>query len=275
MLIENKFSKYLIYAIGEIILVVIGILIAFQVNEWNAQRNKAKAEEIVLIQLQNDLEKSQIELEEIIEVYLERTKASAFVLRSFWKTEKSNDSIAKYLEIPGITRIYSPILGTARSLISSGKIDLLRSYDLKNDIVSYVEKVDAKLIDIVRHEESYFRKGKELLFEVMPSTYLSKEELEILLEGTLSDAFKARISDGTNTIAPDLDTVPFQADLSELLQNEKFFLAYKKLFISHYNMHAMYGEILEMTNELLLKLEQLNLSDLEQKNKESEATTKS
>ena len=38
-LIENKFGKYLTYAIGEIILVVIGILIALQINNWNEQQN--------------------------------------------------------------------------------------------------------------------------------------------------------------------------------------------------------------------------------------------
>ena len=38
MLTENKFSKYLIYAIGEIILVVIGILIALSINSWNQNR---------------------------------------------------------------------------------------------------------------------------------------------------------------------------------------------------------------------------------------------
>jgi len=35
---ENKFSKYLLYAIGEIVLVVIGILIALQINNWNENR---------------------------------------------------------------------------------------------------------------------------------------------------------------------------------------------------------------------------------------------
>ncbi|NAY91440.1 hypothetical protein GTQ34_05870 [Muricauda sp. JGD-17] len=40
MLSENKFSKYLLYAIGEIVLVVIGILIALQINNWNEQRKK-------------------------------------------------------------------------------------------------------------------------------------------------------------------------------------------------------------------------------------------
>lgn len=44
----NKFSKYLIYAFGEIILVVIGILFALQINNWNENR-KASANEIVLL----------------------------------------------------------------------------------------------------------------------------------------------------------------------------------------------------------------------------------
>jgi hypothetical protein len=37
-LTENKFGKYLTYGIGEIILVVIGILIALQINNWNEER---------------------------------------------------------------------------------------------------------------------------------------------------------------------------------------------------------------------------------------------
>ena len=38
LLTENKFGKYLKYAIGEIILVVIGILIAIQINTWNENK---------------------------------------------------------------------------------------------------------------------------------------------------------------------------------------------------------------------------------------------
>ncbi len=44
LLTENKFSKYLFYAIGEIVLVVIGILIALQINNWNNNRIKKNAE---------------------------------------------------------------------------------------------------------------------------------------------------------------------------------------------------------------------------------------
>jgi hypothetical protein len=48
LLSENKFSKYLLYAIGEIVLVVIGILIALQINNWN-NNHKLEKEEIQLM----------------------------------------------------------------------------------------------------------------------------------------------------------------------------------------------------------------------------------
>lgn len=55
LLAENRFSKYLLYAIGEILLVVFGILIALEVNNWNQQRQE-RAEEIeVLKSVQKDL----------------------------------------------------------------------------------------------------------------------------------------------------------------------------------------------------------------------------
>lgn len=48
LLTENKFSKYLLYAIGEIVLVVIGILIALSINNWN-EKSKLKSEEMKLL----------------------------------------------------------------------------------------------------------------------------------------------------------------------------------------------------------------------------------
>ena len=43
----GKFSKYLIYAIGDIVLVVIGILIALQINNWNEDNIKFRKEEMI------------------------------------------------------------------------------------------------------------------------------------------------------------------------------------------------------------------------------------
>ena len=50
LLTENKLAKYLLYAIGEIILVVIGILIGLQINNWNTSKIESKNKEIGLYQ---------------------------------------------------------------------------------------------------------------------------------------------------------------------------------------------------------------------------------
>ena len=55
LLTENKFGKYLLYAIGEIILVVIGIMIALQVNNWNQTRKQLDNEVQLYSKLYNDL----------------------------------------------------------------------------------------------------------------------------------------------------------------------------------------------------------------------------
>lgn len=55
LLSQNRFSKYLFYAIGEIVLVVIGILIALQVNNWNLERKAIQEEIIILKNIKEDI----------------------------------------------------------------------------------------------------------------------------------------------------------------------------------------------------------------------------
>ncbi len=55
LLSENKFSKYLLYAIGEIVLVVIGILIALSINNWNEDRKLKQLKREYLYSLKRDL----------------------------------------------------------------------------------------------------------------------------------------------------------------------------------------------------------------------------
>ncbi|MGB5405151.1 MAG: DUF6090 family protein, partial [Robiginitalea sp.] len=55
LLTDNKFSKYLLYAIGEILLVVIGILIALQIDNWNEENKEKQRLNDFLTEIQNDL----------------------------------------------------------------------------------------------------------------------------------------------------------------------------------------------------------------------------
>lgn len=56
LLAQNRFTRYLVYALGEILLVVIGILIALQINMWNENRKNDKLKDVYILSLIKDLE---------------------------------------------------------------------------------------------------------------------------------------------------------------------------------------------------------------------------
>jgi hypothetical protein len=106
LLSENKFTKYLIYAIGEIILVVIGILIALQINNWNEQRKEQKTQISLLINLYENLgadssvlQKTRHNMLEIIETQKQ--------LHDFRKGKLKSTDIENPEKIRGSVRNYS------------------------------------------------------------------------------------------------------------------------------------------------------------------------
>jgi len=87
MIKENRVSKYLLYAIGEIVLVVIGILIALSINNWNQERvNRAKSNEL-LVGIVKDLGQDVTVLDRSIGYYDSRL---AFLKRQLSKSDFSN-----------------------------------------------------------------------------------------------------------------------------------------------------------------------------------------
>ena len=86
LLIENKFSKYILYAIGEIILVVIGILIALQINNWNTARQNNITNTKLLEKLKIELQQNITRLN-----YLNRDNAG------YTQLIKNNDSVLTIL----------------------------------------------------------------------------------------------------------------------------------------------------------------------------------
>ena len=78
LLSEGKTGKYFKYAIGEIILVVIGILIALQINNWNENNKKLEIEYSILNELLNESKTNILSLEE--DIYLNKRSISSNVL---------------------------------------------------------------------------------------------------------------------------------------------------------------------------------------------------
>nr|WP_297788711.1 DUF6090 family protein [uncultured Allomuricauda sp.] len=91
LLSENKFSKYLLYAIGEIVLVVIGILLALQINNWNEKDKNKVREQMYLKSLLDDMQNN---LEEIkLDIKGNRTVISACDSLLLMAHEKSYQAI--------------------------------------------------------------------------------------------------------------------------------------------------------------------------------------
>jgi type II secretory pathway pseudopilin PulG len=137
---ENKFSKYLLYAIGEIVLVMIGILLALQINNWNQQQQQKNEELKQLKALKLEFEKNAIILDSITILHTENEDAT---LRLINRT--NNYSIIEFdsLYFKAVYNYnFDPSKGIYNSLINSGNIELISNETLKyklaeiQDIVS-------------------------------------------------------------------------------------------------------------------------------------------
>ncbi|WP_242130916.1 DUF6090 family protein [Aestuariivivens marinum] len=140
LLSKNKFSKYLVYAIGEIILVVIGILIALQINNWNENRKKNKEEQHYLNDLKTEFSRNLMTLEHLIknsDFYFE----NALKLANYTLTDSLNLSEPElnYLLfnsiIPEVQ--YRPAPGTLNEILNSGKLEIITNSELRSKLSSW------------------------------------------------------------------------------------------------------------------------------------------
>ena len=92
---ENKTGKYLKYAVGEIILVVIGILIALQINNWNQQRILEKQSQQVLLNLREEINENKTELERATEFLKQRVDKRLEFLNSSDQNISDSEKIKK------------------------------------------------------------------------------------------------------------------------------------------------------------------------------------
>ncbi|SFO05661.1 hypothetical protein SAMN04488519_103258 [Algoriphagus ornithinivorans] len=95
LLSEGKTGKYLKYAIGEIVLVVIGILIALQINNWNQQRILEKQSQQVLLNLREEIKENKTELESAIEFLKQRVDRRIEYLNSSDQNISDSEKIKK------------------------------------------------------------------------------------------------------------------------------------------------------------------------------------
>jgi ABC-type phosphate transport system permease subunit len=83
LLNENKFSKYVIYAIGEIILVVIGVLIALQIDNWNDFEKNKRQEQVIVDNILQDLKNDKAGLTDMIDKRTSKAASAAIMVSEY------------------------------------------------------------------------------------------------------------------------------------------------------------------------------------------------
>ena len=128
---ENSFSKYLLYAAGEILLVVIGILIALQINNWNEDNKNRYAEKGILQGIHDNLEEDDKTLTQTIQRF-ELTNMA--IKRMFQTTPIPDDSLIHIMARATGRRIFIPITTAFEKSMSSGNFDLISEDSIANRI---------------------------------------------------------------------------------------------------------------------------------------------
>lgn len=131
---EGRVKKYLLYAVGEILLVVIGILIALKVNNLNQNRILAIKEEIVLGELLHDLKQNSEIFESNIGWEERMISNTQNILNQINSEQAWNDTLGQALSyLRHLEEFY--YLSATYETLNAGGFDLVSSDDLRRKII--------------------------------------------------------------------------------------------------------------------------------------------
>jgi len=227
---DNKPLKYARYAIGEIVLVVIGILIALSINSMNENRKNLAKKEMQLKALQIEFTSNLTQLNEVIyydDLVLKTTKR-LLQLNSENSIEMASDSLRYWLQNSSFRWTFNPINGALRSAISSGEIHLIQS---------------ESLVDLLFGWQDFVADAKEEEERCVAAVIASRPIVEK----------HVRNLNYRSVLSPELGKSKFKSDYQSLLRDPLFEDYLAERYIS------MYGALEELenvkkNNALIIKL---------------------
>ena len=186
---QNSFQRYLLYAIGEIILVVIGILIALQVNNWNQNHNDKQKEIEILLGVKQDLKN----LIERLELWANYNKTGEELTRKVLSFDRTNAN-KKTMDSLFTSLIYVNVFdkggGFLETLINDGKFELIRDESIRKqlsrwpDMLEDIHTNDLSVRGFVWHEMIPF------LSEFgIPEFYCENSQIYCFKDEPISDAY--------------------------------------------------------------------------------------
>ena len=157
MLTQNKFSKYLLYAIGEIILVVIGILIALQINTWNQDKKNRELERNILIEIEATINKNIDQLKSTVKGLEEMNQSGEIILNVWENKSPYSDTLSwHFFRSTWTGKGYVTGLSYAgyENLKNIG-FDLISNDSIKRDIIRMFERGIPRILGLFESTEEW------------------------------------------------------------------------------------------------------------------------
>lgn len=181
LLAQNRVSQYLAYAIGEILLVVIGILIALQVNNWNENRKKLTLSQETILNLKAELEEAGVELERAYHFNRENRRLSQEFIDGETNFDSLRSAPQKVFSYTGFAQITLNLPILERELSSDksiqGKEELIHQLrtvqNEYNSIVSIISNMERLWSNQVA---PYYTKTNTM---VVYNQFLNQKEIEL------------------------------------------------------------------------------------------------
>ena len=206
-------GRYFKYAIGEIILVVIGILIALSINNWNENRKDRKQEKELLTQLQSEFESNLNQLDQKIALRNTMLSASLKLLDYIDNPDiRDKDSIYKYIGRTVTAPTFDPIVN---DIISSGRIQLLQNSSLKEKLSRWTSEI----IQVTEEEQIWLNYRSNRYIPTLLKYNLLRTLIDQYWKDGVVDSF--HLDQGTKTEFT-INKSKKEVDISNFLDNSNF-----------------------------------------------------
>ncbi len=171
---DNKPLKYARYAIGEIVLVVIGILIALSINNWNENQKERKSERLILSEIRDNLKYDLNDFESNLAHLQNNLTSSKTLLKAFEDGIPYHDSLGFYFSYLDVYPHFTPKMNGYKLLHSKG-LELIINVELRNKITDLYEDRYQYLLTFEKERINY---NIVNLFAAM-KPYMGIEELPL------------------------------------------------------------------------------------------------
>jgi hypothetical protein len=191
LLSENKTGKYFKYAIGEIVLVVIGILIALQINNWNEYNKQRRSEKIILEEIRDNLKFDLIDFESNIANLKNKSNSCKSILKMIEKNSPYNDSVGYFFYYLKTYPHFSN-KSNGYNLLQSKGLDIIQNdsirkkiTDLYEDRYNYLKTYEKERIDynnLIENKLTPYYGTRTLSKDSIPNGIIIKGSVNTLVQ---------------------------------------------------------------------------------------------